>query len=166
MTLTSSDVIDSFDKKKLLGNDGDSSDSDFSYDSDASDGTFIPSSCDESFETAYSGASSVFIPSPETSLLGATNAVVKKEIKYERPLSRVGHSNTPTVPIQSPYNLRSRSSLRSSGLNDSIIKTESSEAFGSIVKQMERITRHNAQKIVESAKKIRSPSYYSSDDDL
>lgn len=157
--LMSTDAIDSFVKDQISG---DSSDSEFSYDSEASDCTYAPSSGDEStFETAHSQMSSI-VQSPE--LLLPMLPVVKKEIKPERPASRASQSrsNTP-VPVQSPYNLRSRRN-NVTPLN-AIVKHESPEAFGRIVKQMERITRHNAQKIIGSVNASRVSNCYSSDDE-
>lgn len=156
------DVID-FVKKQTFSSDSDTgSESDFSYDSEASDGTYVPSSDDDAFVTAKSRASSV-VPSPDA-LLPISVELVKKEIKPERPASRASRSSRSNTPAaQSPYNLRSRSNLRS--LNTSVVSNESPELFGRMVKQMERITRHNAHQIIQSVKKTRTPSYYSSGDE-
>lgn len=156
------DVTD-FVKKKTFSSYSDaSSESDFSYDSEASDGTYVPSSDDDAFLTAKSRASSV-VPSP-LALLPISADLVKKEIKSERPASRASRSSRCNTPVvQSPYNLRSRSNLRS--LNTSIVSNESPELFGRVVKQMERITRHNAHQIIQSVKKTHTPSYHSSGDD-
>ena len=158
----STDVTD-FEKKKLsLDFDG-SSDSDFSYDSDVSDGTYVPSD-DDLFVTAKSQSSSV-IPSPGA-LLHVSVDEIKKEIKPERPPSRSSRGsrcNTPLNQVQSPYNLRSRSGRRP--ITSSAARDESPESFGRLVKQMERVTRHNAQQIIQSVKKANTPSYYSSDDE-
>ncbi len=158
--LMSPDVLDSLQKKKLAN---DSSDSDFSYDSDASDGTYVPSSGEEdTFQTAYSGLSGADRSSES---LFAILPMIKQEIKSERPVSRAsqGRSNTP-VPVQSPYNLRSRRNSNRPSLNSSVTN-ESPEAFGRIVKQMERITRHNTHQVIDSVRKNQAPSYYSSDDE-
>lgn len=155
------DVIDALDKRQRENED--SSDSEFSYDSEASDGTYVPSSCDEdTFETAHSRQSSC-VPSPAVLLPVLPHlSVIKKEEKLERPSSRASQSraNTP-APVTSPYNLRSRSNSRLT-LNSSI-SNESPEAFGQKVKQMERIARRNAT-LIASAHKV-TPSYYSSDDE-
>lgn len=161
MKFMSTDVTD-FEKNKLPFELDGSSDSDFSYDSEASDGTYIPSSDDDAYVTAKSRENSV-VPSPET-VLPVSMTVVKKEIKSERPASRTSRSSRCNTPVvQSPYNLRSRSSIRP--LNPSVASNESPEAFGQIVKHMERITRHNAQQIIQTVKKNHTPSYYSSDDE-
>lgn len=159
----SSDEID-FEKKKLLLDFEDSSDSEFSYDSEASDGTYIPSEDDDAFITAKSRASSV-VPSPD--ILHVSFDEIKKEIKPERSASRSTRSSRCNTPvIQSAYNLRSRSSLRP--LNTSAVsndmKNESPELFGRKVKEMERIARNNARQMIKSVKKNTS-SYFSSDDE-
>ncbi len=161
--MMSTDVTD-FEKKRLSVEFDGSSDSDFSYDSEASDGTYVPSSDDDLFVTAKSRSSSV-VPSPEALLHVSINEI-KREIKPERPPSRSSRSsrcNTPITQVQSPYNLRSRSSLRP--ITASVAKDETPEGFGRLVKQMERDTRYNAQKIIQSIKKAKTPSYYSSDDE-
>ena len=159
----SADVTD-FEKKKLSFDFDGSSDSDFSYDSEASDGTYVPSSDDDLFVTAKSQSSSM-IPSPEA-LLNVSINEIKKELKSERPPSRSSRSsrcNTPLPQIQSPYNLRSRSSLRP---NTAPAATdETPQGFGRLVKQMQRVTRHNVQQIIQSVKTTNTPSYYSSDDE-
>ncbi|KZS17213.1 Uncharacterized protein APZ42_016809 [Daphnia magna] len=162
--LLSSDVID-FGKKKFNADFSDSSDSEFSYDSEASDGTYVPSSDDDAFITAKSRSSSV-VPSPE-SMLHVSFEEIKKGIKTERPALRSSRSSRCNTPvIQSAYNLRSRSNLRSlntSNMSNEVIN-ESPEVFGRKVKEMERITRHNARQIIQSVKKT-TPSYFSSDDE-
>lgn len=145
----SSDVTDFHKKQFSLDFDG-SSDSEFSYDSEASDGTYVPSSDEDAYVTAESRLSSL-VPSPEN-ILPTGMELIKKEFKSERPPSRsTSRSSRPNTPIvQSPYNLRSRSSLRP--FNTSIVNGESPEAFGQIVKHMERITRHNAHHIIQSVR--------------
>lgn len=158
MKLLPSDVID-FEKCKHID---ESSDSEFSYDSEASDCTYIPSE-DDTFDTAYSRLSST-VPSPESFLLKPANEM-KKEIKVERPASRASNTSriqTPVTP-QTRYNLRSRSSIHP--INTSIAAQESPETFGRLVKQMERITKKNVRQVIETVNKSSTRSYFSSDDE-
>ena len=162
MQFMSSDVIDSLDKKRLT--EDDTSDSDFSYDSEASDGTYVPSCEEDTFETACSHQPSQ-VSSPEVLL--PILPLIKKEEMPERSASRASQKRATTpVPIQSPYNLRSRSSRPTP--NSSIVN-ESPEVFGKLVKQQERISRRNMSFVKETSIKESPrksvPSYYSSDDE-
>ena len=149
----------SIDTSDQTGVKNDSSDSEFSYDSDASDQTYIPnkdsSADEETFETAPSRPSSN-VASPEISPI--RNQVQKGTKK--RSLM------TPTTP--SPYNLRSRASL-ARPFHSSVMPipvTESPETFGRIIQKMERISKKNASKIIETLQNsIHTTSYYSSDDE-
>ena len=71
---------------------------------------------------------------------------------------------TPTTP--SPYNLRSRASL-TSPFRSSLMPvpaSESPETFGRIVQKMERISKKNATKLIETLQNsMQGTSYYSSD---
>ena len=177
--LTSLDVTDALDKKKIeeQSNFSSDDDSDFSYDSDASDATFVPSE-DDTFETASSRLSMVstsFLASPEplNPTLTTSGALVKTEFKPDRSASRSSRCNTPQPLLtprpsqsQSPCNLRSRSNSRL--LKDSTVSNESPEAFGRVLKQVERVSRQNSKMVVESIKEIKASknnNYYSSDED-
>lgn len=155
------DEID-FEKKRMSIDFNEDSDSDFSYDSEASDGTYVPSSDDDAFVTASSRATST-IASPEPLLHEAVKDI-KQEIKIERSLSRSSRSRSNTPVVQTPYNLRSRAGLNRS-ITSSAVKSETPEAFGRRVKQMERIARLNAQQIIQTVNKNHTPSYFSSDDE-
>lgn len=162
--LLSSDVTD-FEKKKFNIDFSESSDSEFSYDSEASDDSYVPPSDDETFVTAKSRSSSV-VPNPE-SMLHVSFDGIKKEMKAETSASRSSRSSRCNTPvIHSAYNLRSRSGLRplnTSSMNNKV-KDESPEVFGRKVKEVERISRHHTRQIIQSAKK-NTPSYFSSDDE-
>ena len=146
--------LDTSDQSRIQN---ESSDSEFSYDSDASDKTYIPkkdvSTDEETFETAPSEPSSN-VASPEMS---PVRIPIKK-------ITRKKSFMTPTTP--SPYNLRSRASL-TSPFRSSLMPvpaSESPETFGRIVQKMERISKKNATKLIETLQNsMQGTSYYSSD---
>jgi hypothetical protein len=168
--MMSPDEID-FVKKRLSLDLEDSSDSEFSYDSEASDCTYMPSDDEDAYITAKSRMSSV-VPSPDILQVSFSDEIIKKEIKPERPSSRSSRSSRCNTPaIQSAYNLRSRSSLRPSNNTSTVIsneiKDETPEKFGRKVKEMERQARNTARQLIQSVKPLKknTPSYYSSDDE-
>lgn len=172
----SADVID-FEPAER--HDSGSDDSDFSYDSQASDRTYVPtirhgkiSSDDEdTFETAPSRPISVasgiieIAPNPAPVEQPSKNDAAQNRVTRSRSRTPAlqGAVQSESAPRASPYNLRSRSSLIPT--YSPVVNKESPEAFGRMVKRMERITRNNASKILKSVKKINKPSFYSSDDE-
>ena len=109
--------------------------------------------------------STSFLASPEplNPTLTTSGALVKTEFKPDRSASRSSRCNTPQPLLtprpsqsQSPYNLRSRSNSRL--LKDSTVSNESPEAFGRVLKQVERVSRQNS-------KMVEKNNYYSSDED-
>jgi len=162
----SADAIDSLDKAKSTNSDH--SDSDFSYDSQASDRTYIPckindsSGDEETFETAPSRPSSNVTSPVDLSITALVHSKIQKEANNKK-------SSTKTPVTPSPYNLRSRTSLSvgpGRSLHTPVVLDESPEAFGRLVQKMERITKKNASKIIKSAqKRVQRSSYFSSDDE-
>ena len=154
----SADVAD-FEKKKLSLGFDESSDSDFSYDSDVSDRTYVASD-DDLFVTAKSH-SSIVVPSPEAVLHVSVNEMTPEPNSSRS--SRSSRFTTPLNQVPSPYNLRSRSGRLP--ITSSAARDESQEDVGRLVKQRERVTQRNAKQIIESVKKANTASYYSSDDE-
>ena len=204
----------SIDVSDLPGTQTDCSDSEFSYDSEASDDTYIPnkesSDGEDTFETAPSRPSSN-VTSPEKSpvltqiqkgtrikSLMRSTTPSPYSLRSRESLARSFHSSgifasvnesQEESPVQkrvsqiqkgtkkkpsiasttpSPYSLRSRSSL-TRPFHSSVMSgpaNESPETFGRIVQKMERISKKNASKIIETLQNsIHTASYYSSDDE-
>ena len=193
------DVIDF--QKARRGSDSESGDSDFSYDSQASDQTYVPpvieqsiredlSSDDDEAEGTLNETSSSRPASRAASAATATAVValapvaegpkvvaksrkISVSLESSKSLLRSSRPATPIQQHQSPYNLRSRSTVQSPApalapytkIQPKQEAAETAENFGRLVKQMERITRRNATHIIKSVRGINGPSFYSSDDE-
>ena len=186
--MMSSDVTDF--KQSNSDSEG-SDDSDFSYDSEDSDRTYIPSKLeethqtamassddDDTYETALSRPASVLPPQISNPVLSIPEKVEKVIIKSEPKSTKNDNGNKrgdvntrasrsrSTTPVnhQSPYNLRSRSVL--SPINETTLNKESPEEFGRLVKKLERINRKNTAQIIQSVnKKLNATNNFSSDDE-